>query len=87
MTYSRLIKNDKGLYQLEGPVEPREIIETAAEILLEELVEGQPMTQATDAAEFLKLALAHEKAEHFAALFLNNKHQVLHFERLFAGTI
>ena len=87
MTYSRLIKNDEGLYQLDGPAAPLHIVETAAEILLEALVQGQPMTRPDEAAEFLRLALAHEKTEHFAVLFLNNKHQVLQFERLFAGTV
>jgi DNA repair protein RadC len=33
------------------------------------------------------MALANEKNEHFAVLFMNNKHQVLSFERLFFGTI
>jgi len=33
------------------------------------------------------MALANEKNEHFAVLFMNNKHQVLSFERLFFGTV
>ena len=36
---------------------------------------------------FLQLALAQEKNEVFAAIFLNNKHKVLGFETLFNGTI
>ncbi len=62
-------------------------IRTAAAILQESLTRGEALSTPQDAAKFLQMALANEKNEHFAVLFLNNKHQVLSFERLFFGTV
>ena len=81
------VKSEKGLYQAFGPVTPEAIVRTAAAILQENLVRGDALTNPGDAARFLQMALANEKNEHFAVLFLNNKHQVLSFERLFFGTV
>lgn len=87
MTKDRFIKNDQGLYELNGPARAEEIVSVAAEILFEQLAHGEALTQPTDAAEFLQLALAQEPNECFSALLLDNKHRVLAFERLFTGTI
>mgnify|MGYP003111831206 FL=1 len=81
------VKSEKGLYQAFGPITPEAIVRTAAAILQESLVRGDALTNPEDAARFLQMALANEKNEHFAVLFLNNKHQVLSFERLFFGTV
>jgi len=40
-----------------------------------------------DVCAYLRLQLAHEQEEVFAALFLNNQNQLLRFEKLFFGTI
>ncbi|ASK34565.1 DNA repair protein RadC [Alcanivorax sp. N3-2A] len=81
------VKSEKGLYQAFGPVTPEAIVRTAAAILQENLARGDYLSHPEAAAHFLQMALANEKNEHFAVLFLNNKHQVLGFERLFFGTV
>tara|TARA_Y100001972_G_scaffold121197_1_gene164871 strand:+ start:133 stop:627 length:495 start_codon:yes stop_codon:yes gene_type:complete len=87
MAKASYIKNDQGMYRVRGYVSPDELVRIAANILLEGLAGKENLTRPEDAARFLQLALAQEKNEHFAVLFLNNKHQVICFERLFNGTI
>jgi len=87
MDLPAFVKNEQGLYHVQGCVKPEEIVSTAACILLEDLTQREKLTQPTDAVRFMQLALAAEPNEHFAALFLNSKHRVLHFERLFSGTV
>jgi DNA repair protein RadC len=87
MSKTPYIKNDQGLYRVRGYVSPDQLVQIAADILLEDLAGQENLTRPEDAARFLQLSLAREKNEHFAALFLNNKHQVISFERLFTGTI
>lgn len=48
---------------------------------------GDLLTNARDVCAYLQLHLAEEKNEVFAALFLDNKHRLLVFEKLFYGTI
>jgi len=81
------VKSEKGLYQAFGPITSDDIVRTAAAILQENLMCGDCLSDPEDAAHFLQVALANEKNEHFAVLFLNNKNQVLSFERLFFGTV
>lgn len=81
------VKSEQGLYQAVGPVTSEAIVRTAAAILQEKMTRGDALSNPEDAARFLQMALANEKNEHFAVLFMNNKHQVLSFERLFFGTI
>ena len=87
MSKTPYIKNDQGLYRVRGYVSPDQLVQIAADILLEDLADQENLTRPEDAARFLQLSLAREKNEHFAVLFLNNKHQVISFERLFTGTI
>jgi DNA repair protein RadC len=87
MDIPTFVKNEQGLYHVQGCVKPEEIVSTAATILLDELTDREALTAPTDVAQFLQLALAQEKNEVFAAIFLNNKHKVLSFETLFTGTI
>jgi len=81
------VKSEKGLYQAFGPITSDDIIRTATAILQENLTRGDALATPEDAARFLQMALANEKNEHFAVLFMNNKHQVISFERLFFGTV
>lgn len=81
------IQNDSGLYELNAPASPDEIVSAATGILYTELIQSEALTRSGDAGRFLQLELAREKNEHFSVLFLNSKHQVLAFERLFHGTI
>ncbi len=87
MDIPTFVKNEQGLYHIQGCVKPEEIVSTAATILLDELTDREALTAPTDVAQFLQLALAQEKNEVFSAIFLNNKHKVLGFETLFNGTI
>ena len=87
MPNNTFIKNENGLYHAYGPITSGDILRTAAAILQENLARGDSLSHPEDAAHFLQMALANEKNEHFAVLFMNNKNQVLGFERLFFGTI
>ena len=59
------------------------IRENAAEYFKRECV----ITKAADVKNFLKQALAYEEREHFAIMFLDNKHALIRFEIMFSGTI
>lgn len=48
---------------------------------------GSAILRTTDVRNYLRLNLVPEPSEVFAALFLNNRHRVLAFERLFQGTV
>ncbi|WP_414433230.1 RadC family protein [Alcanivorax sp. IL2] len=87
MDIPTFVKNEQGLYHVQGCVKPEEIVSTAATILLDDLTSREALTAPTDVAQFLQLALAQEKNEVFSAIFLNNKHKVISFETLFTGTI
>ena len=87
MAKTPYIKNDQGLYRVRGYVSPDTLVQIAADILLESLAGQENLTKPEDAARFLQLSLAKEKNEHFGVLFLNNKHQVISFDRMFTGTI
>ena len=45
------------------------------------------ITKVSDVKDFLKQALAYEEREHFAVMFLDNKHALIKFEILFSGTV
>ena len=59
------------------------IRENAVEYFKRECV----ITKAADVKNFLKQALAYEEREHFAIMFLDNKHALIKFEIMFSGTI
>ena len=50
-------------------------------------VSRAPLGQPREVADFLKLELAQEGVEVFCAIYLDNRHRVLAFCRLFYGTI
>lgn len=88
MNKPTFVKNKEGLYRVRrGPVKAEDILDQAASILLDGIKEQEALTRPTDAARFLQLSLGSEKNEHFGVLFLDNRHQVLCFEKLFSGTI
>ncbi len=81
------VKNDCGLYEINGSVKPDAIIKLAADILYEQLSQRETLDSPTDAAQFLQLKLANEVHENFAALFLDSKHRVITYQTIFTGTI
>ena len=62
-------------------------MEMARRIQADALSQGQTITKAADAADFLIAELGHRPAEVFGAMFLDTKHHILAFEELFHGTI
>ncbi len=62
-------------------------LEMSKRYLSEELQRCSPLTSSQATKDYLVAELRHETREVFAVLFLDNQHQVLHFERLFFGTL
>lgn len=61
--------------------------ELGRRVMESSLQRGDQITGSDNAAEIVKARLSHYEYEVFAALFLDKKHRVLSFERLFYGTI
>ena len=81
------VKNDHGLYEINGSIKPDDILTLAADILYEGFSQRDALTNPTDVARFLQLQLAREEHENFAVLFLDGKHRVITYEKIFSGTI
>lgn len=62
-------------------------LEMSKRFLAEQIQQGNALTSSQATKQYLQAELRGESREVFAVLFLNNQHQVLHFERLFHGTI
>ncbi len=62
-------------------------LEMTKRYLNEELKNGVSLSSSQACKDYLVAQLRGESREIFAVLFLNNQHQVIHFERLFFGTI
>lgn len=67
--------------------EQASIIDLALAILSNRHRPGQTLISPVDTTRFLMLKLAEYKNEVFCAIFLDNRHRVLSFDELFAGTI
>ncbi|WP_290526295.1 DNA repair protein RadC [Alcanivorax sp.] len=80
-------RNNEGSYRVRGLVRPEEIVAMASSILLHDLRGKEALTNPTDAASFLQVQLAGEEEEVFSVLYLDSKHRLLAYERLFYGTI
>jgi len=63
------------------------VMEMSRRVHADELSQGETITKAADAANFLMAELGNRPAEVFGALFLDTKHHILAFEELFHGTI
>lgn len=81
------VKNDRGLYEINGAIQPDDIIKLAADILYEGLSQREVLSSPNDVARFLQLRLAHEEHENFAVLFLDAKNRVITYQKVFSGTI
>ncbi|WP_286234037.1 RadC family protein [Thalassotalea sediminis] len=62
-------------------------LEMVKRCLAEELVRGETLTSSQASKNFLIAQLRHEFREVFAVLLLDSQHQVIHFEKLFYGTL
>lgn len=65
-----------------------ELIQSALRCLKNRICyHSNPLKSTKDACDYVRLCLAREANEVFAAFFLDAKHRVLAFEKLFFGTI
>jgi len=87
MSRQTFVKSQDGLYRSKGFVSTEDLIDFAAEILYQELSHRTLLADPVDAANYLRLKLALEENEHFAALFLDSQNRLIAFKRLFSGTI
>ncbi len=74
-------------YPLHQPTSVNELLETAAEALAHKYKREGTFTNPNNVKAYLKLKLGSHDREVFAAMLLDNKHQLIRFEELFFGTI
>jgi DNA repair protein RadC len=63
------------------------VMEAAAYYLRREIERGAVMDTPQAVTDYLRAELMNEKHEVFAVIFLDTRHRVIEFERLFTGTI
>ena len=68
-------------------VQLQAVLEMSTRYLKESIEKQDAISSPEDTRQFLKSKLRHRPYEVFAALFLDNRHQVIKFEELFRGTI
>lgn len=68
-------------------VQLQAVLEMSTRYLRETIDKQDAISSPEDTRQFLKSKLRHKPYEVFAALFLDNRHQVIKFEELFRGTI
>ena len=68
-------------------VQLQAVLEMSTRYLKESIEKQDAISSPEDTRQFLKAKLRHRPYEVFAALFLDNRHQVIQFEELFRGTI
>lgn len=82
------IKNDDTqTYRAVRDLTASEIINKARDLISERFVKGQCLESPAETAQYLELALASSDQEIFACLFLDNRHHIIAFEKLFFGTV
>ena len=87
MSRHLFIINDQGLYEIKRPIRPDDIIQLASNILYERLSHRESLGSRDDIGCFLQLKLGNEELENFGVLFLDAKHRLITFQKLFSGTI
>lgn len=70
-------------------VDVDQIIATALKCLEERMAytTGEKLSSSRLVKDYMRLQLSQEKNEIFAAIFMDNRHRLLGFEKLFCGTI
>ena len=82
------LNESTGLYSIPKPLAANDIIEMAQALIgLRFTRLADPLTSPHATREFLCLQLGGCEHETFSCLFLDNRHRVLSFEKLFYGTI
>lgn len=80
------IRDNEGAYQ---PASSEQIINLAKQIISDRLHRNEDIvaTSPQDVQKYLQLQLAAKEQEVFAALFLDTRHRLISFEKMFFGTI
>ena len=80
------IRDHEGVYR---PAEPGQIIGLAKEIISGRLHRSEDIeiTSPTAVMQYLQLQLAAKEREIFSAMFLDTRHRLIEFKKLFFGTI
>ena len=81
------VADEDGNYTFTLPVHGSQIVELASSILEASLIRGELFSNPQAARDFAQLQLGGLEHEVFGALFLDNRHRLIAFERLFTGTI
>ena len=87
MTTAHNVTDPAGNYQFTAAIHASQIVQLALEILDNQIKRGDLLTQPKRVKEFLVLNLGGEEQEVFACIFLDNRHRVISFDRMFYGTI
>jgi len=82
-----VINETTGEYLARGPVSPEEIVATAKAILARRVKRPAALTNPNEVADYLVAQFAGYEHEVFACLFLDQRHRLIRFEAMFAGTI
>ena len=80
------IRDSEGAYQ---PAHPEQIINMAQQIISDRLQRSDDIvaTSPQDVQRYLQLQLATKEREIFAAMFLDTRHRLIEFKKMFFGTI
>lgn len=77
----------EGYYSSTQPLSEDDILKFAQDLIEKRFQRGATLTSPQDSIEHLKSKLAHFEHEVFAVIFLDTKHRIIAFEKLFTGTI
>ena len=69
------------------PNDRDQVMEVAVKYLFEDLQRGEPIESPEITQKFLNAKLKNQKHETFWAMFLDTRHRVISFEKLFTGTV
>ena len=80
------IRDNEGAYQ---PAHPEQIIGLAQKIIYDRLCRSEDIvaTSPTDVQRYLQLQLGAKEQEIFSAMFLDTRHRLIEFKKMFFGTI
>lgn len=83
-----VVAEDQNTYTVTRGVTAEDILAQASAILMDRMTrKGSTLESPEATTAFLKIALGVEKREVFAVIFLDNRHRVISFDKLFYGTI
>jgi DNA repair protein RadC len=81
------LNDETGLYEITGPIGAHDILAEAKRIIFKQFYRGNAIDNPEATKNYLRLELSLDESEHFCAIWLDNRHHVLAFERMFNGTI